>query len=409
MAKYAIIDVANMFSRARHVTQGDSFTKAGMALSILFKSLNKAHRDLGADHMVFCIEGRSWRYDIYPEYKGKRVLLREMASPQEKEEEEVFKQTLNSFVEYAREHTRATVLQHPRCEGDDFVARWIQVHPNDQHVIISSDSDFVQLLAPNVQIYDGVQERLLSIDGVVDKDGVPQVFNVCPSTGRIKVKGSIKEAQEAFFKEQKLASRNHINNEKERERAFILSERKKNAADPTYAPRPFVAQDFDWKEFDWAPEPEWWRKALFVKLIRGDSSDGIFSAYPKVRYNGSSKKAGIHEAWEDRHKRGYVWNNFMLQTWEKLVRIDADGNKETKMVRVMDEYEINRQLIDLTAQPEEIRNLMDETIVEQVSRPLVPAANVGFQFIKFCKNFDLPSTAKEAQFHTTYLLKGYTR
>ncbi len=44
MTRYAIVDVANLFYRARHVVRGDAYTKAGMALTIVFRSLRKLHR-----------------------------------------------------------------------------------------------------------------------------------------------------------------------------------------------------------------------------------------------------------------------------------------------------------------------------------------------------------------------------
>jgi hypothetical protein len=89
--------------------------------------------------------------------------------------------------------------------------------------------------------------------------------------------------------------------------------------------------------------------------VRGDMGDGIFSAYPGVRYQGSSKKVGIEDAWLDPGK-GYHWNNFMLQRWDKL---NEDGSTED--VRVLDEYERNVMLIDLTAQPAEIKDLLDRS------------------------------------------------
>jgi 5'-3' exonuclease len=57
------------------------------------------------------------------------------------------------------------------CEGDDFIARWIQRHPDDHHVIVSTDSDYKQLLAPNVEMYDGVRNQLYTLQGIFHKSG----------------------------------------------------------------------------------------------------------------------------------------------------------------------------------------------------------------------------------------------
>ena len=407
MTRYAIIDVANMFYRARHVVQGDAFTKAGMALAIMFKSLRKVHREMKADHMVFCVEGKSWRFDSYPQYKASRKLARAVMSDREKEEDEIFNHALEDFVTYINEKTRCTVLQSQGVEGDDFVARWVQLHPNDHHIIVSGDSDFVQLLADNVTIYNGVDDRTFTTKGVYDAMGNAMVFNVKSDSGKIRVSGTFDECKKKHDKEEKEREKKHIAGEKDRQKLWDNSEKARNLDDPTHAIRPFVAAPFEYQEFTFEPEPEWWRKALFVKLIRGDTGDGIFSAFPGVRYNGSSKKVGICEAWEDRNGQGFNWNNFMLQSWEKLISVDADGNKVTQTVRVMDEFSINEGLIDLTKQPDRIKDLMDTVIVQAVQKE--PVGNVGIHFLKFCHKHELPSISRDADSHAAYLNAGYSQ
>ena len=65
--KYALIDTANTFFRARHIASRNSTTeeKIGMALHLTLASVNQVVRKFGIDHVVFCLEGRSWRKDYY--------------------------------------------------------------------------------------------------------------------------------------------------------------------------------------------------------------------------------------------------------------------------------------------------------------------------------------------------------
>jgi hypothetical protein len=376
MSTYLIVDVANLFHRARHASGGDAFTKAGMSLHIVFRSLKKLQRDFNGDHVVLCLEGKSWRYSVYPAYKSKRKLDRAVAKQRDAEEEEVFFQTMDDFATFMAEKTRCTVLQSDGVEGDDFVARWIQLHPNDEHIILSGDSDFVQLLAPNVKIYNGMDDVLFTAEGLFDGKGRALTFTVDASKGKIKVGKTLEEAEKAHNKAEK--------------------EKKKLSSDGAYVPEPF----------NFTPEPEWWRKALFIKIIRGDVSDSVFSAYPGVRYEGSSKKVGIRECWEDRNSMGYHWNNFMLQTWDKLIGIDDSGNKITERVRVMDEFNTNSMVIDLTQQPQEIKDLMDAVIVQAVQKE--PVSNIGISFLRFCNEYQLNNLSKEATDHAKYLAKGYS-
>jgi 5'-3' exonuclease len=305
---YILVDTANTFFRARHVIKGDADIKLGMALHITFNSIKKAWQDFEGKHVVFCLEGRSWRKDYYKPYKANRAETRAAMTVKEQEEDKLFWETFDKFKEFVTEKSNCTVLQHKQLEADDLIAGWIQSHPNDDHVIISTDSDFHQLIAPNVKQYNGVAETTTTHEGIFDKKG-----------------------------------------------KLVIDNKTKLPKD--------------------IPNPEW---ILFEKCMRGDSSDNVFSAYPGVRTKGSKNKVGLTEAFEDRKSKGYSWNNMMLQRW-----VDHDGVEH----RVLDDYNRNRQLIDLTAQPEDIKEFIQETIRTNA----VPKAvdQVGIRLLKFCQLYDM--------------------
>ena len=68
----------------------------------------------------------------------------------------MFWEIFDELKTFLIEKTNVTVLRHERLEADDLIAGWCQNHPNDDHVIISTDGDFAQLIAPNVRQYNGV-------------------------------------------------------------------------------------------------------------------------------------------------------------------------------------------------------------------------------------------------------------
>jgi 5'-3' exonuclease len=171
--RYILIDTANMFFRGRHSAHraSDSWTKLGFALHVTLMAANKVARRFEADHVVFALEGRSWRKDFYKPYKANRAVARGAMTEEQAEEDKLFWETFDNLTKYLAEKTNCSVIRCENAEGDDIIARWIALHPQDEHVIISSDTDFVQLLAPNVKQYNGITDELHTIEGIFDAKG----------------------------------------------------------------------------------------------------------------------------------------------------------------------------------------------------------------------------------------------
>lgn len=316
--KYLLIDTSNMFFRARHAAhvQSDTWDKLGFALHATIGSVAKCWREQKPDHVIFCLEGRSWRKDFYEPYKKHRAVARAALTEKEQEEDKLFWETYEALVDFVSNKTNCTVLVNPVLEADDLIAGWIQYHPHDQHCIVSSDTDFLQLLSDNVVQYNGITDELITTAGRFDGKGKP-----------------------------------------------VLDKKTKQPKE--------------------VPDPKW---ELFQKCMRGDTSDNIFSAYPGVRTKGSTKKVGLTEAFADRLSKGFAWNNMMLQRW-----VDHNGVEH----RVLDDYERNRTLVDLTAQPAHIRDEIKKTISEGAVNKNKPM--IGAQFMKFCGKYELIKLSERAQ------------
>ena len=326
--RYVLIDTANMFFRARHTAfrASDAWEKVGVALHTTLMSANKVVRRFEADHVVFALEGRSWRKDHYKPYKANRAVARAALTETEAEEDKMFWETYDNLTKYLAEKTNCSVIRCATAEGDDIIARWIALHPQDEHIVISSDTDFVQLVAPNVKQYNGITDELITTDGIFDAKNKP-----------------------------------------------VVDKKTKEAKIP--------------------PDPQW---LLFEKCMRGDTSDNVFSAYPGVRTKGTKNKVGLQEAFADRTTKGYNWNNMMLQRW-------TDHNGEEH--RVLDDYERNRQLIDLTYQPDAVKDTVDLAIIEQVSNKDV--GQVGVRFMQFCGKYDLVRCSENAEGFSRWLNETY--
>ncbi len=163
---YILVDSLNMFFRAKHVGGGkDIDMRVGMAMHIMFNSIKKAWNDFDGTHVVMCLEGRSWRKDFYTPYKANRKVTADKRSVREQEDDELFFEAYNDLVDFFKDKTNCSVIRQGNAEADDLIATWVQEHPQDDHVIVSTDSDFYQLLAPNVMQYNGTTDQIVTLEG----------------------------------------------------------------------------------------------------------------------------------------------------------------------------------------------------------------------------------------------------
>jgi len=315
--KFLLVDMANMYFRSRHTASrgAELEDRLGMSIHTTLASIQKCWRQFRADHVVIALEGRSWRKDHYQGYKANRTEARAAMTPREQEEDQAFWATFDQLKEFFLKHTNCTILHHPQLEADDLIAGWVQSHPQDHHVIISTDGDFAQLLSNNVEQYNGVTGQTINLTGYYDDRGRPVKDK---KTGEVKP----------------------------------------------------------------PPDPSW---LLFEKCMRGDVSDNVFSAYPGVRTKGTKNKIGLMEAFQDRHQRGFTWNNLMLQRF-----IHHDGTEH----RVLDDYNRNVMLCDLTAQPQEVKNNIKTTI--ESASIAKNQSQIGLYFMKFCGQHNLVKISEQA-------------
>ena len=330
--KFIHTDAANLFHRQINMTNPALGVDSaiGMSLHLILYSMKKEFTTFKGTHAVVYLEGSSWRKTAYLPYKADRKVKYAAMTEEEQNTREILTGAFDDFISHIDEFTNITVLRAPNAEADDMIAIFIESHPDDEHILISSDSDFYQLLVlPNVTIYDPIKNIRIKQDGIYNDDGKRLSFKV-DTTAKIKVG----EPDDNFL-----------------------------------------------------CEKDWYKYALFLKCVRGDKTDNIFSAYPGVREKGTKASIGIREAYLDVDK-GYAWNNFMNQRW-------VDHNEEEQ--RVKDCYERNKLLIDLSCIPNNIKIDCLEVIVETTGRKSVPAVDIGIKFMKFCGRWALTKIGNNAQ------------
>lgn len=253
---YILFDLNSIFYRSKHVIKDnmDIETKVSFSLHITFKIIERLVKNLSNDKtkLVFCLDGKSWRYKIYEKYKIERKLQKAKKTKKEKEEDEKYNEVFRDFVDFIDKKTNTIVLWKDMLEADDLISVFCSLMKDENKIlIVSNDNDFVQLIEDNVHLYLCHKDVVIRKDTAITFEGKPIYINVT-NTGKIKID--------------------------------------KNAL-PNKLPD-------NWTEW-----------ALFLKICRGDSSDCIFPVLPRARVS------LLEKVFQDKDNKGFKWNNFLLTTW----------------------------------------------------------------------------------------------
>ena len=147
--KVLVIDSHNMIHRARY-----GFKFGNDPVTFGFFRCLKSEIDRHSPDLVYVVtEGRpQFRYEIFPDYKGNRV--RKPDNSFERQKNDIFK--LCKFLP-------VILVRHPDYECDDSISLITRnIHPEDDVVICSSDSDFIQLLdRDNVFLWNPIKKKFV--------------------------------------------------------------------------------------------------------------------------------------------------------------------------------------------------------------------------------------------------------
>ncbi|WP_462137867.1 DNA polymerase I [Candidatus Mycalebacterium sp.] len=163
-----LIDGSSYVFRAYYAVDRAFSTSSGFPTNAVFgfsNILRKFIKDFEPQFMgvVFDSKGRTFRKEIYPEYKANRDAPPEDLSPQ---------------IEKIMELTEAMgvrMVQKEGFEADDLMATIAVAAEKrgEEVVLVTGDKDFCQLVSEKITIYDPMKESKTRIAGVVEKYGLP--------------------------------------------------------------------------------------------------------------------------------------------------------------------------------------------------------------------------------------------
>lgn len=266
----------------------DAETLSSFALHKAMFSMNKMFKKFKPDNVIAAFDNSSWR-KLYTDsdkcithkkYKSNR---RKNMDAQKAARYAVFDKHVSELKLMLKEKTGILVLEGAYLEADDIISGYIESRYDENHIIITGDNDYLQLLRyDNVQIYDAMVDKMKSLD-----------------------------------------------------------------------------------EYD--NDPDYY---IFTKCIRGDNSDFVMSAYPKLR------ETKMKKAYTDTFTFENIMNHeFTVDTF------DDDGNLVEKTFKTKDVFEENKLLMDLRCQPDDIKQLINLSIERCIKER---SSYDMFEFMRYC-------------------------
>ncbi len=167
--KIALIDGYGFVFRAYHslppLTRSDKVPVGAVYgfTNMLIKLLASLHVSHAA--VVFDAGSKTFRHDIFPDYKANRPPCPEDLIPQ------------FPIVRQAAESLNLSILEKTGFEADDIIATIAKKSAKEgfEVLIVSSDKDLMQLIDDNISMYDAMKNKIITAKEVEEK------FFVAPS------------------------------------------------------------------------------------------------------------------------------------------------------------------------------------------------------------------------------------
>jgi len=151
-------------------------------LAGFMKSLGYAIRMTNPTRVVVCFDGKGGsakRRKIYPDYKsgrkigGERRMTRLNSFSNVEEEKMSMRSQMQRLTQYL-DTLPITVVSVENIEADDAIAYGVrQIFPESEHVIMSTDKDYLQLIDDKVSVWSPTKKKYYNQETFIEDHGVP--------------------------------------------------------------------------------------------------------------------------------------------------------------------------------------------------------------------------------------------
>jgi len=150
-----ILDGNNLLHRTFHANNRSGEPDdvvIGLCIHSALTTMNKYYNMFNPDDIIMTFDSHSWRKEYTKDlskcvtnkkYKGTR---RANQTPKEVRLFKLLDDHIDELYELLLHRTAVLTLRRNLLEGDDLMAAYVQMHRDDQNIIISGDKDMIQLL-----------------------------------------------------------------------------------------------------------------------------------------------------------------------------------------------------------------------------------------------------------------------
>jgi len=173
MTPLLVIDTSNLCHRAFHALTGRRQAELSSASDVAYsflQTIGRLQKHFATDRFAFCFDHKvSYRREIFPEYKQKRK--------QAALEEAELRKSLSIQIRRLRqEHLPqlgfSNIFRERGMESDDLMAAIALSRPEDEIILVTSDSDLLQCLRKNVSIYCPSKKTLTTRNSFMETYGI---------------------------------------------------------------------------------------------------------------------------------------------------------------------------------------------------------------------------------------------
>ena len=155
-----LIDATATIHRAYHAIRGLS-TSAGLPTNAVFgftRMLIKLLQDWSPEYIALCFDskGKTFRHEMYPDYKATRPPMPEDMRLQ------------LPYIREVAEGFRLPVIELPGFEADDLIGTLAAraEKAGFSVVMVTGDKDFIQLVTETVSIWDPMKDKVTNLEEV---------------------------------------------------------------------------------------------------------------------------------------------------------------------------------------------------------------------------------------------------